>query len=252
MAIIEVAKRDRVEIWTLNHPPVNAISMDVLTRLGELLDGAQTNDEVRAIVITGAGYTFAAGADVAGFMKMGGQLQDFLRLGTQIFTRVEQFGKPIVAAVNGVAFGGGNELAMATDIRIASSRARFGQPEVNLGIIPGWGGTFRMAQLIGRAHAANLILTGEPIEAADAYRLGLVEQVVEPDLLLDYAVNKADRLASLPPLALAAIKRLLTQAQPPGASERETTELLSLMTTQDAMEGVLAFMQKRRPRFKGK
>ncbi len=252
MAVIEVERRDRVEIWTLNHPPVNAISMDVLTELEQLLNQVASNDDVKAVVITGAGYTFAAGADLAGFMKLGGQLPEFLRKGAKIFGGLEGLAKPVVAAVNGIAFGGGNELAMAADIRIASTKARFGQPEVNLGIIPGWGGTVRMPRLIGRSRAAHLLLTGDPIDAPEAYRMGLVTQVVEPALLLDYAVNQADRLASLPPLALGAIKRLLLDEDPGGAQERETTEILNLMTTQDAMEGVMAFMQKRRPRFRGK
>lgn len=251
MAVIEVEQRDRVEIWTLNHPPVNAISMDVLTELETLLNQVSSNDDINAVVITGTGYTFAAGADLAGFMKLGGQLPEFLRKGAQIFGQLEELPKPVVAAVNGIAFGGGNELAMAADIRIASTKARFGQPEVNLGIIPGWGGTVRMPRLIGRSRAAHLLLTGDAIDASEAYRIGLVAQVVEPALLLEYAVNHADRLASLPPLALGAIKRLLSDEDLEGAQARETAEILHLMTTQDAMEGVMAFMQKRRPRFRG-
>ncbi len=251
MAIIEVDQRGSVQIWTLNHPPVNAISLELLETLSQQMDAVESDGETRAIILTGAGMAFAAGADVSGFMQLGDQLPRFLSLGASIFQRLETFGKPIVAAVNGIALGGGNELAMACDIRIASTTARFGQPEVNLGIIPGWGGTVRLARLVGRSHAAHLILTGDPIDADEAYRIGLVTQVVAPELLLDYALNMADRLASLPPLALASIKNLLGAPNPDGAQERETREILRLMTTPDAMEGVLAFIQKRRPRFGG-
>ena len=251
VAIIEVEQRGAVQIWTLNHPPVNAISLELLEELTRLLDSVASDDDTRAIVLTGSGVAFAAGADVSGFMKLGDQLPRFLQLGAEVFQRVETFAKPVVAAINGLALGGGNELAMAADIRIASPAARFGQPEVNLGIIPGWGGTVRMARLVGRSHAAQLILTGDPIDADEAYRIGLVTRVVAPELLLASALNLAERLASLPPLALASIKGLLAAQNLEGAQERETQEILRLMTTQDAMEGVLAFMQKRRPRFGG-
>lgn len=252
VAIIVVEQRGAVQIWTLNHPPVNTISLELLEELSRLMESVEANEETRAIVITGAGMAFAAGADVGGVMKLGGQLSQFLTRGAETFQRLETFAKPIVAAINGIALGGGNELAMAADIRIASTEARFGQPEVNLGIIPGWGGTVRMARLVGRTHAAQLILTGDPIDANEAYRIGLVSQVVAPDLLMEYALNQAEKLASLPPLALASIKGLLANPNPEGAQGRETREILRLMTTGDAMEGVLAFMQKRRPRFGGK
>lgn len=251
VALIAVEQRDTVQIWTLNHPPVNAISLDLLEEMSRQMDAVESDDTTRAIVITGAGVAFAAGADVSGFMKLGDQLPRFLKLGATVFQRLETFRKPVVAAINGIALGGGNELAMAADIRIASTAARFGQPEVNLGIIPGWGGTMRMARLVGRSHAANMILTGDSIDADEAYRIGLVAHVVEPELLFEYALNMAERLASLPPLALASIKGLLADPNLEGAQERETGEILRLMTSQDAMEGVLAFMQKRRPRFGG-
>lgn len=219
--------------------------------LEHLLDAAEASKSVRAVVITGKGPTFAAGADIQGFMKLGGSLPDFMKKGAQLYQRIETSSLPVIAAVNGVAYGGGNELAMAADIRLASVNARFGQPEVNLGIIPGWGGTVRLPKLVGWSHARRLILTGDPIDAKEAYRIGLVDQVVDARLLVDAALNVADRLASLPPLALQEIKALLADGSA-GGQERETVAIQRLMMTQDAMEGVQAFMQKRRPQFQGR
>ncbi len=249
MALVTREQRDRVAILQLNHPPVNSLSLTVLQELDALLTDVQTDDTVRAVVITGAGPFFAAGADIPSFLKMGAGVKDFLTFGVTLFERLEHLPKPVVSAVNGPAYGGGNEMIMATDIRVASPEARFGQPEVNLGIIPGWGGTVRMPKLIGRAQAARLILTGESIDAAEALAIGLVHHVVPSHLLLEYAINQADRLASLPPGALSAIKTLL--ADPSLGQAGETDAMVSLITSGDAAEGITAFLQKRRPEFRG-
>ncbi len=251
MSTVSVKERDGVALWTIANPPVNAISMAVLEDLDALLNDAEETPGVRAVVITGQGPTFAAGADIQGFMKLGGNLQDFMVKGARLYERLESSRLPIVAAVNGPALGGGNELAMAADIRLASRQARFGQPEVNLGIIPGWGGTIRLPQLVGLAQARRLLLTGDPIDAERAFAIGLVDQVVEPHLLVDAALNLADRMAALPPLALQAIKQLVLD-QSPGGQERETAAIQRLMITGDALEGIRAFMEKRRPRFQGR
>jgi len=250
MAVVTNQERDGVALWTLDNSPVNAISLEVIEALENLLDDAEAAHAIRAVVITGNGATFAAGADIQGFMKFGGNLIDFMTRGARLYERIETSRLPIVAAINGIAYGGGNELAMATDIRLASPRARFGQPEVNLGIVPGWGGTVRLPKLVGFSHARRLILTGESIDADEAYRIGLVDQIVESHLLVDAAINVADRLRSLPPLALGEIKRLLADSSA-GGQGRETNAIQRLMMTQDAMEGVRAFMQKRRPQFQG-
>ena len=246
MGEISIKERDGVALWRLDYPPVNAIGFEMLERLDELLQDAEQNRAVRAVVITGKGPTFAAGADIQGFLKLGGSLVDFMEKGAALFSRIVESPLPFVAAVNGPALGGGNELAMACDIRLASSHARFGQPEVNLGIIPGWGGTLRLPTLVGMAHARRMLLTGEPVMADEARQMGLVDQVVEPGLLVEAALNMGDRLASLPPLALGAIKKLLAKSL-----EDEMDAIKELMVSQDAMEGIRAFLGHRRPQFTG-
>lgn len=240
-----------VSLWTLDRPPVNAISAELLQDLSDRLDRCEADHTVRAVVIAARGPAFAAGADVPGFLKLGGSLSDFMRMGAELFRRLERSRLPIVAAVNGPCYGGGNELAMAADIRVASVKARFGQPEVNLGIIPGWGGTHRLAQLVGAARARRLLLTGESIGAEDAYRMGLIDEVIEPRLLLETALNLADRLASLPPLALSELKGLMAP-EDVSAQNRETQAVERLVQSEDALEGIRAFMEHRRPRFTGR
>lgn len=242
---------DSVALWTLENPPVNAINAAILDSLTVLLDQAEADLTVRAVVVTGQGLIFAAGADIAGFMKQGGSVEDFMQKGARLFNRLERSRLPVVAAVNGVAYGGGMELALATDVRLASPNARFGQPEVNLGIIPGWGGTVRLPKLVGLSRARRMLLTGEPIDADAAYRMGLIDQVMSPRLLVDAALNLADRLAALAPLALAELKGLLAEGDSKG-QERETQAITRLMATEDALEGVRAFLEKRRPRFSGR
>ncbi len=249
MVSVSQEQRDHVMLFVLNHPPVNSLSFPLLQELSQALDNAIANEAIRAIVITGHGSFFAAGADIPSFLQLGGSLNEFLLYGAALFDRIERCAKPVVAAVNGAALGGGNELAMACDIRIACPDARFGQPEVNLGIIPGWGGTVRLPKLVGRSEATRLLLTGEPVEVEEARRMGLIHHVVPSHLLVEYAINQADRLASLPPLALRAIKELL--ADPELGQAGESERMARLMTSEDALEGITAFLQKRRPQFKG-
>ncbi len=162
---------------------------------------------------------------------------------------------PVVAAVNGIAFGGGCELTLACDVRIASTAARFGQPEIKLGIIPGWGGTQRLPRLIGRSAAIELLLTGDPIDAARALALGLVSRVVEPDELLGAAIDVARKFAAQAPLALAATKRAVADGLDRPLSEgldAERREFVGLFATEDAREGITAFLEKRAPSWSGR
>ncbi len=250
MALISQEQHGTIMLLTLDHAPVNSLSLPLLQELDEAFNAAVSSSEIRAIVITGAGSFFAAGADIPSFLQLGSGVKDFLAHGVKVFDGIEHSPKPVIAAVNGPALGGGNEMAMACDLRIACPEARFGQPEVNLGIIPGWGGTVRMPKLIGRSRATQLLLTGDAVDAEEAERIGLVHHVVPSHLLVEHALNQAERLASLPPLALEAIKELLSN--PDLAQAGESERMARLMTTDDATEGITAFLQKRRPQFRGR
>jgi enoyl-CoA hydratase len=240
-------------IVTIDHPPVNAINRAVTEGIVQALSDAEADPECRALIVTGAGPKFfSAGADVTEFASSGA---DTIATGQRLTLAMERSRLPIVAAVNGIAFGGGCELSLACDVRIASSNARFGQPEIKLGIIPGWGGTQRLPRLIGRTAALHLLLTGDPIDAAHALELGLVFNVVEPDELLDSARELAGLYASRAPLALAATKRAVADGlDRPLAEglEAEGREFVTILASQDAVEGITAFLEKRPPAWTGK
>jgi len=239
-------------VVTIDHPPANAISRAVVKGLSEALSGAEGDMSCRAFVITGSGPKFfSAGADITEFgggaEGLGGALELTLKF--------EETRLPVIAAVNGIAFGGGCELTLACDVRICSSNARFGQPEVKLGIIPGWGGTQRLPRLIGRAAAMELLLSGDPIDAERALLLRLVSEVVSPEELRAAALRWADKLTKLAPLALAATKRAVNRGTPlriADALDVERAEFTALFATEDAAEGISAFLQKRSADFKGR
>ncbi len=238
---------------TIDHPPANAISRAVITGVTQALNDAEGDENCRALILTGAGPKFfAAGADISEFGSEGG---DNIATGQQLTLAMERSRLPIVAAVNGIAFGGGCELTLACDVRIASSTARFGQPEIRLGIIPGWGGTQRLPRLIGRTAAIELLLSGDPIDAARALELGLVSRVVEPETLLDAARDIASRYAAQAPLALAATKRAIAEGLDRPLTtglEAERREFVELFSSQDATEGISAFLEKRPPSWTGR
>jgi enoyl-CoA hydratase/carnithine racemase len=250
--VIREERDGAVTTLTLDHPPANAISADVVAGLAEGLERAEADESIRALVITGAGPRFfSAGADITAFASGDGSLGS----AADLTLRLERSRLPIIAAVNGVAFGGGCELSLACDVRIAAQSARFGQPEIKLGIMPGWGGTQRLPRLIGRSRATEMLLTGDPINADAALQLGLVSDVVEDSALGEASSRWAQLLGSRAPLALAATKRAINEgAHLPiaDALALEQREFAALFATEDAAEGVSAFMQKRTPTWKGR
>jgi enoyl-CoA hydratase len=250
-----------VAILTMNRPAkLNALSNELLAAIVNELDRIELDLAVRVVVITGAGRSFSAGADIAGFqphMTAGPHqaVVHFMRPGHQMTRRVESFPKPIIAAVNGLAFGGGCELVESTHIAVAADTATFSKAEINIGIMPTFGGTQRLPRNIGRKAAIELILTGRTFDAAEAVRLGLVNRVVPSTRLIDEALALADVLASKPPItltaALAAIHRGMDAAIDDGLAIEEAA-FARIVATRDANEGVAAFLEKRRPEFLGR
>ncbi len=256
---LTVERAGAVGIVTLNRPQVlNALNGRMVAELRRLLAELDADAGVRAIVLTGAGErAFAAGADIGELNQLPGATQgvQLARRGQALTLEIERMRTPVIAAVNGFALGGGCELALACDIRIASENAKFGQPEVNLGLMPGYGGSQRTARLAGRGMAMYLCLSGEPIDAREAQRVGLVEKVVAPGELMPEAQRIAGLIASKGPLAVAATKRaidegfgLATQA----ALDLESLHFGSLIDTEDFKEGTKAFLEKRPARFTGR
>lgn len=244
-----------VVLITLNRPEArNALRTQLLRELTEALDQAGAAPEVRAVVLSGGSKVFAAGADVKEMAELDlvGTLNDPRQVYRQ---RIDQFPKPLLAAVNGYALGGGCELAMQADIIIAGDTARFGQPEINLGITPGAGGTQRLIRCVGKSMAMKMVLTGEPIDAHTALTIGLVAEVTPPELTIERALALARTIAAKSPLAVHLAKASLLKAFETTLStglhqERQAYNLMA--ATEDRREGIAAFMEKRQPRFTGR
>jgi enoyl-CoA hydratase len=255
---ILVERDGPIAIVTLNRPSVlNALNLLMLGELRAAFAALDADGGVRAIVLTGSGpKAFAAGADISELNALPNAVAGArqARVGQDLTLALERLQKPVIAAVNGFALGGGCELALAADIRIASANAKFGQPEVNLGLIPGYGGTQRTARLLGRGLASYLCLSGELIGAEEALRAGLVEKVVPPEGLLDEAKRIAHVIAGKAPLAIAAVKRTINDSISLSLSEGLAIEALAfgtLVDTEDFTEGTKAFLEKRKPNFTG-
>jgi enoyl-CoA hydratase len=248
---VAVERREAVAVVTIDRPDaLNALNVETLTELRDRLAELAEDESARVVVLTGAGdRAFVAGADIK---YMGGLGPDEAKawgaLGHEAARLLEEMPKPTIAAVNGFALGGGCELALACDLRYASSRARLGQPEIDLGIVPGWGGTQRLARVCGLGVAKELVLTGRQVDAEEALRIGLVNAIADP--VLEYALEAAGSLAGKSPVALRVAKRLLNLS--PGALEREAEEFGDLFSSEDAKEGLAAFAEKRAPRFTGR
>jgi enoyl-CoA hydratase len=241
---------------TINRPDkLNALNKDVFTDLDVMLKEVEKNAGIRGVIITGAGQkAFVAGADISEFLGLhGSQGMDLARRGQEIFFRIEGCTKPVIAAVNGFSLGGGCELAMACHMRIASENARFGQPEVNLGLIPGYGGTQRLVQLIGKGRALELLMTAGMIDAATALQYGLVNHVVSQEQLLPKAIEILSVITSKAPLA---ISRCITAANAVYGQENgyevELESFGQCFDTEDMKEGTAAFLEKRKANFLGK
>lgn len=242
---------------TINRPDkMNALNRDVIDDLSKALDDVYTNSAVRSVIITGAGAkAFVAGADISEFPSLDGQGGEALaRYGQDhLFNKVENCPKPIIAAVNGFALGGGCELAMACHFRVASENAKFGQPEVNLGLIPGYGGTQRLAQLIGKGKAMEISLTGGMLNAQEALQYGLANYVVTSEELMAKCQTLCDTINTKAPLALAGIIACMNkESRGNEGFETEIKAFGALFDTADMREGVTAFLEKRKAVFTGK
>jgi enoyl-CoA hydratase len=248
-----------VAIVTLNRPKqLNALSQAVLGEIDAALDELAADDAVRVIILTGSGdRAFAAGADIGELAQLASATQGRILASRShhLGRKMADLHKPIIAAINGFALGGGLELALACDIRLASESAQLGLPEVTLGIIPGWGGTQRLPRLVGPAMAKLLMMSGERIDAAEAHRLGIVERVYPQAELLNAARELAQKLAGMPPLSIAAIKQAVNRGLNMALDDANMYEaglFAELATTQDCKEGTRAFLEKRKPEWQGR
>ena len=249
------AREESFAIITLNRPPANAISEPLMRELNAALNSVENDDSVRAVIITGAGdRIFCAGADL-GSAFAGGDVDTFIRFGNSVVRKIERFAKPVIAAINGHALGGGCEIAMACHFRLVKETARMGQTESNLGITPGFGGSQRLPRLIGRTKALEYLILGTQVPATECLALGLANRLTKEGETLNDARALAREIAKRPPIAT----RLIIEAVDEGleapidkAVDIEIRAFLKSLKTEDAAEGIQAFFAKREPTFKGK
>lgn len=246
-----------IGVITLNRPDaLNSLNAELIAELDRLLDEILADDKIRVVVITGAGRAFSVGADLREAQKLDeAGVKNFIESGQRLFDRIENFDKPVVAALNGFTLGGGVELALACDLRIASEDARIGNPEVAVGLIPAWGGTVRLPKVVGRGKAGELILTGGQIDAKEAERIGLINKTVVADELNSTVMWTAGTIATRAPVAVKHAKKILSKAMEISSEEGNKMMLEACLTcykTEDIQEGVKAIFEKRAPQFKGK
>jgi enoyl-CoA hydratase len=254
MSALELTTDAGIALVTLNRPDsLNALSSAVLDELNGAVDQLESDAAIQAAIVTGAGRAFVAGADIEEISRLdhaSGLV--FAQRGQAVFTRIERLAKPVIAAVNGFALGGGCELAMACHMRIASSKARFGQPEVKLGILPGFGGTQRLPRLVGRGIATELTLSGRMIDAGEALRVGLVNEVVEPEVLIERSLGVLRAILANGPSAIAASLRAISDGLDSTLDQGLALEAVLFAETcgtPEMREGTAAFLEKRDPKF---
>ena len=254
---IKYEVKENIGCVTINRPKaMNALNMDVLNELYDVFTNIEADTEIKAVILTGEGKAFVAGADIAQMSQLNAiEGRQMMIMGHKVMNLIEGMEKPVIAAVNGFALGGGCELSMACDIRIASEKAKFGQPEVGLGIIPGFGGTQRLSRLVGKGMAKYLIMTAEMIPAAEAHRIGLVEKIVPPEALMEEAEKVAKTIASKAPIAIATAKTAINNGfdmDMKSASKFEIETFTAAFGSEDKAEGMAAFLEKRAPEFKNR
>ncbi len=250
--ILKLEKQDQIGIVTISRPEaLNALNSRFFEEMNALLDEVENDDKLRVLIITGAGKAFVAGADIAEMANFDSkQGKNFSVTGQQTFSRLEKLPIAVIAAINGFALGGGMELTMACDIRIASTKAKMGQPEVNLGLIPGYAGTQRLSRLIGMGNALLLLMTSEMVTAQRAYEMGLVQKVVEPEELMNEALNIAKTISQKGQEAVRHVKEVARKGIELSFDDGQAYEAYifgSLFDTHETKEGIKAFLEKRKP-----
>lgn len=255
--VILLAKEDGIATITLNKPPMNPLGSQVFRELIQAIDDIQADNSVKVVIITGAGEkALAAGADITEMATLTPvEVHTFCQSSLVAFSKIESLGKPVIAAVNGLCLGGGTELTLACDFRIAADTAKFGQPEINLGIIPGAGGTQRLPRLIGTAKAKELIFLGDIIDATTALNIGLVSKVVPLSSLMEETVKFAKKLASKPAVAMKMAKAAINTGMNldiTSALSLEIQNFVLAFASDDGKEGISAFMAKRKPNYTDK
>jgi len=254
---IIVEKKEGVGLIKINRPNnLNALNKDTIFELTKAVEELEKDKSIKVVILTGEGKAFIAGADIKQMKEMNSsEAKKFAEMGHKLLMNIEKSRLPFIAAVNGYALGGGCEVMMACDICIAASSAKIGQPEINLGIHPGFGGTQRLPRLVGRMKAKELLLTGENIDANEAHRIGLVNMVVPDDKIMEEAEKIANKIASKSTVQTAFIKSLVNKGMEVDlkkACELEISYFSNSFQTEDQKEGMTAFLEKRKPNFKGK